>query len=421
VAGRLLLGGFRLVHRAGVALERRLTPAGSLAVYALLATGALGVDTRRSLAYQAFALLAGLLLVSLVASRVDRLRLAGRRMLPAYATAGSPLTYRVQVRNLSRRSQADLWLEENLACTPPSVRAFRQAHAPGEEGRNWFDRRVGYPRWAWMLRQSAGAEIAPRPLPALAPGADPLGLCNARARTAGEDRLLVLPRRYPLPALDLPGGRRYQRGGVSLASHVGDAEEFLSLREYRPGDPLRHIHWRSWARTGRPIVKELQDEFFVRHALVLDTFAAGVAPERFEEAVSVAASFAAGLRSEEALLDLLFVGGRVYCQTAGRGLAGTEQLLEVLACVEPCLDRPLSDLADAVLGRAGGLSGCVLVLLRWDAPRQDLAARLQTLGVAPLVLVVGASTDTPAGPLGGGPGRVVPLPPDRIGEALARL
>ena len=65
---------------------------------------------------------------------------------------------------------------------------------------------------------------------------------------------------------------RYQEGGVALAANIGRSEEFVSLREYRHGDPVRHIHWRSWAKTGKPIVKEFEDEFFVRHALVLDTF-----------------------------------------------------------------------------------------------------------------------------------------------------
>jgi uncharacterized protein (DUF58 family) len=57
-----------------------------------------------------------------------------------------------------------------------------------------------------------------------------------------------------------------------MASNIGQSEEFVSLREYRRGDPPRHIHWRSWAKAGKPIVKEFEDEFFVRHALVLDTF-----------------------------------------------------------------------------------------------------------------------------------------------------
>jgi hypothetical protein len=84
-------------------------------------------------------------------------------------------------------------------------------------------------------------------------------------------RVIALPKRYRIPPLALPGARKFQQGGVSLSASIGDSEEFLSLRDYRPGDPLQRLHWKSFARTGKPIVKEYQDEFFERHALVLDT------------------------------------------------------------------------------------------------------------------------------------------------------
>ena len=43
---------------------------------------------------------------------------------------------------------------------------------------------------------------------------------------------------------------RYQEGGVALAANIGRSEEFVALRAktYRHGDPLRHIHWRIWAK-----------------------------------------------------------------------------------------------------------------------------------------------------------------------------
>src|SRR5438445_5696375 len=144
---------------------------------------------------------------------------------------------------------------------------------------------------------------------------------------------------------------KYQDGGVALASNVGQSDEFVALRDYRPGDPLRHIHWRSWAKAGEPIVKEFEDEFFVRHALVLDTFIEHPLSEVFEEAVSVAASFACSLRTQESLLDLLFVGPQSYCFTAGRGLAHQDQMLEILASVQACGDKPFHALEHLVLGQ----------------------------------------------------------------------
>ena len=166
--------------------------------------------------------------------------------------------------------------------------------------------------------------------------------------------MLILPKRYPLPPIALPGALRYQEGGVALAANVGRSEEFVALRDYRHGDPLRHIHWRSWAKTGKPIVKEFEDEFFVRHALVLDTFNDEPHSEVFEEAVSVAASFACTILTQESLLDLLFVGNQSYCFTAGRGLAHADQMLEILASVKHCADKKFEALEHLVLNHVAG-------------------------------------------------------------------
>jgi len=170
-------------------------------------------------------------------------------------------------------------------------------------------------------------------------GCESLGLARALRPLPAPAALLILPRRYPVPPITLRGARRYQRGGIALAQSVGDSEEFVSLRDYRPGDPLKRIHWRSWARIGRPVVREYQDEFFVRHALVLDTFAAAPTPA-FEEAVSVAASFACTVGTQDSLLDLLFVGPEAHSVMAGRGVGHVDRMLEILAAVRPCRDRP---------------------------------------------------------------------------------
>jgi len=243
---------------------------------------------------------------------------------------------------------------------------------------------------------------------------EPLGLFRALFPVRLPQSLLVLPRRYPVPALTMPGNRVYQHGGVTFATGVGDSEEFLGLREYRPGDPLQSIHWKSFARTGRPIVKEYQSEFFERHALVLDTFT-DHADARFEEAVSVAASFACTIDTRESLLDLLFVGDRSFCYTAGRGHLQTEGLLEVLAHVEPCAAERIDRLGAILAEHRQRLSGCILVLLAWDSQRRQLVESLRASGLTLtcyLIVASGRATTAPA--LG-----VHCLEVGRIGEGLA--
>lgn len=209
------------------------------------------------------------------------------------------------------------------------------------------------------------------------------------SRQAEAANLLVLPKRYALPPIPLPGTRQYQQGGVALASSIGHSEEFVGLRDYRPGDSLRNIHWKSFARVGEPVVREYQDEFFERHALVLDTFpTAHHDPQAFEECVSIASSFAFTVNTQECLLDLLFVGEKPHCFTSGRGQMTTQGLLEVLAGVQPSHLKSFQALHDAVIERHSGMTGSICILLCWDEDRQNFVQHLRKLGVPVLVLVV---------------------------------
>jgi uncharacterized protein (DUF58 family) len=253
---------------------------------------------------------------------------------------------------------------------------------------------------------------------------DPLGLCRALAKVPLPQTALILPKRYFLPPMALPGRHKYQAGGVALASNVGQSEDFIALRDYRHGDPLRHIHWRSWAKTGQPVVKEFEDEFFVRHGLVLDTFTASPYSTVFEEAVSVAASFACTLLTQESLLDLLFVGAQSYCFTAGRGLAQTDQILEILASVRSCQDQPFNTLEHLVLKHTSVLSGCICIFLAWDEERREFVRKLRMLGVPLRVVVITApdhSDELEPGPMREDPDAFQVLEAGRIEEGLAKL
>ncbi len=460
---RYLFHNFRVVFALDRWIRRRFTKAGLLILGGLIAAGVFGIDTKQTFAYQLFSLLLALLLLAIISSWFFRVRFTARRDLPQFATVGETLHYRVQVQNHTRKLQRGLTLRENIKSPLPSFETFLRAKEPGYEKRNLFDKYVGYPRWAWLRRTLKGAEIAEQSLPPIPPSLimknekfkmkndnilsfqssfsikmtlmplrrgyvhftsmtfarpDPFGLFNALYTLDMSDSLLVLPKRYPVSEISLSGSRKYQRGGVYLAMSVGDTEEFVSLREYRPGDPLRHIHWKSWAKIGKPVVKEFQDEFFVRHALILDTFTEQAVGESFEAAVSVAASFASAPRSHEVLLDLMLVGTQAYCFTSGRGLAPTAKLLEVLACVEACTDQPFSQLHSLVMEHAASLSGCVCVLLNWEFSRQHLVQLLKNAGIPLLVVVISETEleiDSEKFP------EVHVLPLDAIGEKLDKL
>jgi len=445
-----MLRNFRLVYQFSHWVRYRFTRAGHLLLVAMVATGVLGIDTDLTRAYQVFSVLVSLILIAMVSGLFFRARFRLKRQLPTFATVGDALTYRIAVENCSKKRQHDLVFMELVDAKFPSYTEFRRIRQPGEEKQNWVDRVVGYPRWAWLMRLRRGVETSEVPLSSL-PAAtqteisvtvtplrrgyvrftgaiiarpDPFGLYRAFAKVAKQDALLVLPRRYSVANIQLPGSQRYQQGGVALASSVGDAQEFFALRDYRQGDPLRHIHWRSWARRGEPIVKQYQDEYFVRHALILDTFMDTVEHPVFEDAVSVAASFTHSIQQHDALLDVMFVGTEAYRFTTGRSLSSIDSMMEILACVQPCLDKPFAELQYLVTLHASQLSGAICILLAWDEARQNFVETLRGMGIPLLVLVVedGASAaDLDPGPMADQPQRFYPLTSGEIEEGLAAL
>jgi len=440
---RFVYFGLRFFSAIDHLLRQRLTPIGWVVFVGAGVAAVAGIDTSQTTTYQLFTLFAALLGLALAGSAFFGARVTLERELPRYVTAGEPCVYRVTLVNRGRRRLAGVSLEEHFRDPRPRYAEWRSTREPGEERRNWFDREMGYFRWRWAIERRVPRAQPASPLPAIAPGGrttvrltleprrrgridlagltlarpDPLGMVRSLRRFVLPARVIALPRRYRLPALVLPGARKFQQGGVSLATSVGDSEEFVSLRDYRPGDPLQRIHWKSFARSGKPIVKEYQDEFFERHALVFDTGRGAGEDAVFEDAVALAASFVYTIDTQECLLDLLFVAGEVHQYTAGRGQLQADHMLEILAGVTPAPRAAFDALASAVLAQRARLSSCILVFVEWDAARAELLQTLRGCGMQVRALLVCAEEANPRDL----PSGVLALHPGRIEEGLTRL
>jgi uncharacterized protein (DUF58 family) len=83
---------------------------------------------------------------------------------------------------------------------------------------------------------------------------DPLGFFRFRRQAADGEIALVLPRFMSL--VGRPQARELE-ASVS-APRAGSGMELFGVREYRAGDPLRRIHWRSSARLGQLVVREYE-------------------------------------------------------------------------------------------------------------------------------------------------------------------
>lgn len=229
----------------------------------------------------------------------------------------------------------------------------------------------------------------------------PLGLLNA-VQYVGEPRpLLVYPAFKPLARIALPMGRRYQPGGVALASVVGESTEFIGDREFRDGDSVRDIDWRATGRLQRLIVREYREEYFCRVAVVLDTHVPKGSPavrrEDFERAVSLCAAVGDVLAREEYIVDIFAAGPALYHLAAGRSLAYLDQILDILACVEESPEEPFWAIEPELSQYLDRLSSAVCVFLDWDARRREFLEDLRRrgVGVKAVVLRSGPCTHAP--------------------------
>ncbi|PRI10765.1 DUF58 domain-containing protein [Leucobacter massiliensis] len=149
----------------------------------------------------------------------------------------------------------------------------------------------------WLVRRRGAQLIAVEALLVT----DPLGLLRLRIPLRASAELLVLPR--PLPPERLPdelagrGGVRGTSSGALAGAPSGGsggaaAESSGGLREYRPGDPPRRVHWKQSARQDRLLVHEPERGAGERiaTALLLDAEAYPGGAEDFECAVSLAAA-----------------------------------------------------------------------------------------------------------------------------------
>jgi uncharacterized protein (DUF58 family) len=373
-----------VVRKAVRLYHERLTRRGQYLLWSMVVLAILGLDTRRTFVFWLFSMVAGMFAAATAFTVLRRPRVHLECRFPERATALRPVTLHARVSNEQARVPSDLCL---LFRRPPGDAgeiSFHPNSVSLEEDENTQAQ-------ARITMQPArrGRYVLPSPILGRT---DPLRLMVSRGLELPEHPLLVYPRFYSMHEFFVPLGRRYQPGGIPLSSSTGEAIEFVGTREYRPGDPVKNIHWRSWARRGEPVVKEYMEEYFCRIAIVLDTFL----PSRFtpaqqasfEAAISVVASIADYFSRSEDIVDILAAGPDVYEVSAGRSLAYLENILDVLACLGPCHDPPFATIGPNLFEKLSQITTVVAVLQDWDTPREDFLKRVKALGTAVRAIVV---------------------------------
>jgi uncharacterized protein (DUF58 family) len=183
-------------------------------------------------------------------------------------------------------------------------------------------------------------------------------------RVAGP--LRVYPRRIPLRRLPRP--RRTQTSvGNYVSASVGEGLEPGDIREFVPGDRIRHVNWRASLRFGRLFVTQYQQERNADVILMLDTLVeAGAPPETtLDASVRAAASLAGAYLARKDRVGLIEYGGPFRWVRPGSGGVHRERLVEALLR------------ADVVFSYVRGDVGLV--------PRRVLPPQALVIAISPLL------------------------------------
>lgn len=309
------------------------------------------------------------LLVAVVVGR-SRYRLTlTRSVTPAVVAAGQPARVRIRVTNEGAVPAAPLLLEE----TVPFALGARPRFVVRRLGRR---RELDYQVRAELRGRF---EIGPMTVHVC----DPFGLVRLGRAFTSTAPLIVTPRTVPLDPIALTTARS-GAGDHRPRAFAGATAEDVTVREYRRGDDLRRVHWRSSARIGQLMVRREEQHWQARATVLLDNRyaahrGAGSAAS-FEAAVSAAASVAVHLTERGYAVRLASTDGRdlTAWQRESLDAASAATMLEALAMVETSLgagievdwlDGPgAGGLLVAVLGGLDGSEGPALRRLRQQSP-----------------------------------------------------
>ena len=155
----------------------------------------------------------------------------------------------------------------------------------------------------------------------------------------------------------------------------GDALQYIGSREYQSGMSVRRWDFASWARLGKPIVREFQSPSIQTVRIIVD--AASQDKERFERLLRLAATAIESLSFSSIQLELAITCESQVRNHSGRERGGKKQLdsesmLVRLAAAET-VDEKVSDQRLLEIAESGTKSATLLLTARENVDVIDLA------------------------------------------------
>jgi uncharacterized protein (DUF58 family) len=307
------------------------------------------------------------LVTALLANRARYLLSCAREITPTRVQSGQPANIALHLQNPGRVPTGLMLLEDQVP------------YVLGSRPRFVLDQLR--PRWQRSMVYTVRSEVRGRYSigPLTVRLSDPFGFVELTRAFTARASLVVTPVVVGLPPVRLSGDWSGSGDNRPRAFAAAGTED-ITVREYRTGDDLRRIHWRSTARADELMVRREEQPYQSRATVLLDTRDVahrGSGPaSSFEYAVSAAASIGSHLSDQGFTVRLLTDEARSgEAAWHDRGISGPVEmqlLLDTLAVIKTSTRRFV---ADASTER--NASGLVIAILGATTPT-DVAA-LSTL------------------------------------------
>jgi uncharacterized protein (DUF58 family) len=205
---------------------------------------AVGTNVQAGWVLAVAALLLGVLVAGVVLPLQSLRGITVERVVPKSATAGQHLPVTLSVTNSGRRLRGLFRISDRFCGPGWAVVGALPAGATR-----------GFESWRTEARRGVHTEGE-----VVLESGLPFGVVRIRRPQLVASTTVVYPQVYEVPLVRSLGASTW-----FAPSAVGDVS---SVRDYRPGDPLRHIHWRSVARHGQLMVREFDHERHTEAAVV---------------------------------------------------------------------------------------------------------------------------------------------------------
>ena len=210
----------------------------------------------------------------------------------------------------------------------------------------------------------------------------PLGINTSKTTLEQtHDTILVYPQYFAIKNIPLSANVKNPHQGDYPVEKVSGIDEFIGVREYRHGDPVKHIHWPGSAKTGELIVKEYSDVHEGSVSIVLDlhrdnNFGTGK-HTTLEYAVKIATSLAVYALEHNITLNIYAQGRETVNLQNLKTKENIGKVLESLARVQSDGTQSYEHVVSALSHASGNAT---FVLFQNNEKLNDTVAHLEQKG-----------------------------------------